>query len=1083
MKHGILIRFVVLCTLNIAIRSETTLEDSGEDEISEIEALLDYELGLIYYKDINLNLCFVENAPNVQLESIENVDLPILKIPIEPDNLNYTDSANLPSSSDLGIAFCEGLTIVLPNGLKLFDQKVKNQTPVAPIRRKRQTYGNHGNYYGGGGGGGSGSYQPMGAAGAQSNFNPGQASQAQVQGQVFGRGIFSGQAQSQNGGLSQSQVQLAGIGVSGQISSSSGNAQAQLALGTGAGSGQASGLGQGPSNSQVQVTLGQQGEESMASASATSGGATAGASSLPGNGYVTSSGVGGRGGHYGQPGGTGGPGWIPGAGYGGVGGGSTSPLQPVSPGISRDPYGRGGDIHGRNGGSQIPQHHLGSIPSGTSQGVINGGGIGSHYGQQGGNGVGSFPSRTQPTSNGVSGIGTHPSYGYGGAANGYGTDSSRLGTGLPTNGGGSGLQTTGLGSGLPTTGQGSGFPTVGLGHGTNGLGGIGSGLNGARGGGGTGVVGQGSDLGTTGTGLPQGTIQSGIGGSGTLPTSVGTNGQYGTPGTYARPGANGYDTRSQGVGYPGGTSGTGITSPGGTGGINGLGGHTTPTNGAGVRTNGAGTHGGYGIQGPSSGTTYTNGHGQGRPYAQSNTPGAYAATYGGMGQAQAQTVYFGSVGNGQYAPVRYAQSSQPGNGQGTSRYQDQQVGYGTAGQRQQSPGTTPSQNGGGIDTGARTTYTLPSGQSGTNGHQPVYTNGAGTSVPGTNGHRTTYTNGAGTSVPGTNGYRTTYTNGGGGSLPGTNGHRTIYANGGVGSFDSNGHRTFYTNGIVLPPVSGQLPIYTNGGGSGTGNGHQPAYTNGGGGSPSVQIPTTNVLQPTSGDLGTSHGQQQQPSTVGSGGSSQTIPGFTGLDTTQLGYDGTSTGGTGLQGPLGPDVTQPQTSGTRPHLLEGQPQTTGYTNGRGVQNGYRQPTVSNGRNGHSYGQQQPAYQYPGSGISTPTINGNGQAYRINEYGQVVPSTQVRPPTSVSGQPETSQRTDQSGFSPSYGVSQPSQEGPDSKKCTIITFSCTIVIESNGRAKICKPNAVKMNGNGNGNNGSGYQGGNGRNGGPGSKVCCC
>lgn len=44
-----------------------------------------------------------------------------------------------------------------------------------------------------------------------------QASQAQVQGQVFGKGFFSGQAQSQNGGISQSQVQLSGVGIRGQI--------------------------------------------------------------------------------------------------------------------------------------------------------------------------------------------------------------------------------------------------------------------------------------------------------------------------------------------------------------------------------------------------------------------------------------------------------------------------------------------------------------------------------------------------------------------------------------------------------------------------------------------------------------------------------------------------------------------------------------------------------------------------------------------------------------------------------------------------------------------------------------------------
>lgn len=801
--------------------------------------------------------------------------------------------------------------------------------------------------------------------------------------------------------------------------SSSGNAQAQLSLGNGAGSGQAGGLGEGPSSSQVQVTLGQQGEESMASASATSGGARAEIGGVPGVGGFGGYG-GGNGGQYGGLGGggagvrSGGPGYgfTPGTrlfddtgagrgaagpygnghGYGGVGGNHLGGGA-GQPGTVYLGYGQNGSGAVRGGqqyhGSGVTVPGGGGVRGGQqyhdgSGSITPGGGAGSGQQYHGGSGA------TGP-GGGIRG-GQQYHDGSGATLPGSGADGSGRGVSgydaqFANGRGGGTIQRNGmsvddthkLGSSQVTPGTGTG-----LGHGSGGVHGQGLAPPGLA----PGQTGSGSGYGQGQPGLQHlpggpaiGQVGSGINGQGAyLP---GAGGQYGSGVSGLHPTQNGIGATGGGTlagplqGYPG-TAGTG--TPGRSGGNLGRNGQygVVPQSGG----NGRYESPVYGHSTDGGGTAYRGGG----PFAQSITPGAYASTHG-MGQAQAQTVYFGNAGNGQYVPIRYDQASHPTSGSSTSpgiqRFQDQQVGVGTAGQRQ-----LLSQNGAGngVSHGGGTGITNG------NGHQHHgLRNGYVSYGPGSPGLGATGQYPA-SSRPGT--------------LPSTGTHQQPLS--GIGG---TGHGTSHT-----PVTGGGIPVDISGA-------YRPAY----------QVPSGGVPASTSG-------------------------------------------------------IQPQTHIPSTSL----PGSIGYQNGHGQQT-TSTVTTSNGRSAQTYPTNGGGYRNGGGGGynpqqqgSTPTRNGN--VYRVGDNGQPVQITSQQPRGQTGGYASSTTggggvaggvAPGLDGFSPSYGISKPSQDDPDGRKCTIVTFSCTIVIESNGRAKICRPNAVTMNGNGNGGTSSPGNG----NGAAGSKICCC
>lgn len=649
--------------------------------------------------------------------------------------------------------------------------------------------------------------------------------------------------------------------------SSSGNAQSQLSLGGGAGSGQASGLGDGPSNSQVQINLGgQQGQETMASASATSGTRSL-TSGFPGHGtnFPASSSGGFRENFY-----------------------DGSPIGPSSTGT--------GGLHYPQGSETRPF-------------------------------VGSF--QPQPGS----GTGISPQYAGSNYINQH-----------PSGGGGSGIHH-------------GAAPSTQFGH-----------LNGPGGG-----------IRQPSLGLHQGADQQGWGHH----VGAGHNGH--ADGTGAPAGQEyGRESVRQGTVFNGiGTSGHPFTSQGFESGrtINGIRDQGIRLDRRPPENGGSGFR--HSIAPQVTSITRTNGHTHrdgsttvGRPYSQSSTPGAQASSYG-LGQAQAQTVYFGNVGNGQYLPISYDQTSHPGGPPTGQRFQDQQVGLGAARQTQQTGSAGWSQNGSyrqnGVSAGSTGAHTGTDhlGQI-AHGHQ---TNGL------RNGHgRTQPTNGA--------------TASGGPTGSG-------YATNGVTGRHSIPHMQ-----LTYP---GRSP-----GGDGVSVTTQPT------GFPSI-----------SPDV-----QQNQIPGI-SGGIPGTVP-TSGSGHTELG----------------------QTAYQRPTQSPIQSSRVSNGGGAGSGNGYKQlhqRTTVNGRNGQS-------------------------AYRINGHGQIIPAGYPRqngsPSTTITAGGVLEDASGQNGFSPSYGVSQSTPDDPNGKKCTIITFSCTIIIESNGRAKICKPNAVRMNG------GAGFgSGGTSSRGTQAAQICCC
>lgn len=746
--------------------------------------------------------------------------------------------------------------------------------------------------------------------------------------------------------------------------SSSGNAQAQLSLGSGGGSGQAAGLGDGPSSSQVQVTLGNQGEESMASASSTSGGARVGYGGAPG---ASGAPIGNRGNAYHtglRNGRSPGYGYIP---------GTRLFDESGSPGASQSPYGGGNGFDG--GRSQPVQYGQGVYGHGS--GLIDQAGTpghlqGIHQGipstNQGG--------RSQPVQ-----------YGQGAYDHGSGLIEQ---TGMPGH-----LQ--GINQGAPSTNRGGGEGPVATSYIPSGGQRVGSDVNGrtfATGAQGAGSNGLMPGIGSRDRQQSANTIESGPVQGGGLPSPLHSSSSGGLP----SPPIN-----RQGIGYLDGgrlPSQSG-DSPGTIDPNTHLGTVGGPYSGqathsgsdtyqrTGEISRGADGNGNYGggstslhtFDGSSprwNGGSHIRSTGTGvQPNAQSHTPGAHATTYGlGIGQAQAQTVYFGNLGNGQYAPVRYVQSSHP-SGDDSRRSQDQQVGAGSPYQR----GSQLAQNG------------APVVGTGTYG-------GTGQNGAISNAH---YRNGL------QNGYATrTHRNGGAVQTPG--GQQPV-RNGG---------------GIAYPSGSG---IY------------QPVGT--GGSSP---------FRGTQASTGENIGYQP----------SQTGPGIgTGVPSNQLPAAGYTNGLTGGQPQKQSPSSQYGTGGIASH-----------------QNGFRQTFPSTAAtNGHStpghvddirHRQQQPV---------SPTVINEQMRNQINGHDHPIAQTATTS-THQAGRlghiPGTSGGQD--GFSPSYGISRPSQEDPDGRKCTIITFSCTIVVESNGRAKICRPNAVRMNENG----GRNAPGGNG---GTGSNICCC
>jgi hypothetical protein len=320
-------------------------------------------------------------------------------------------------------------------------------------------------------------------------------------------------------------------------------------------------------------------------------------------------------------------------------------------------------------------------------------------------------------------------------------------------------------------------------------------------------------------------------------------------------------------------------------------------------------------------------------------------------------------------------------------------------------------------------------------------------------------NGGQVSRVSTNGYRT---NGNGGGY-----RQTVHTNGNGGGY----RQTVHTNG--------------NGGGD-----RQTVYTNGNGGG-YRQTGLTN-----------GNGNRQAPSGFGAvapsgyaaGAPSQIQPQGYGSDRTSAGVPDTS-------GYIRPQVTSTSTA---------QRDTVGGTTGPG--SGFVPGTQAIDQPGFGVSSGLPGI-VPGSGTGyvAPDVSGgtgqtsiqpgSGQVAHIGQQGSYQPAVDTSSyGQGQLGQPQPGRSTSgtggfpathfvqqpggaQDGYAPSYGVSQVSPDDPRQKRCTIITFSCTIMIESNGRAKICRPNVASMGGVGNGGNG-GYKNGNGSGGGGQSQaICCC
>lgn len=111
------------------------------------------------------------------------------------------------------------------------------------------------------------------------------------------------------------------------------------------------------------------------------------------------------------------------------------------------------------------------------------------------------------------------------------------------------------------------------------------------------------------------------------------------------------------------------------------------------------------------------------------------------------------------------------------------------------------------------------------------------------------------------------------------------------------------------------------------------------------------------------------------------------------------------------------------------------------------------------QQYPSYPLPSGQQASRTNTGNGynpggRVSNSNEHyptsGQTFPSQQYTPSRDT-----TSQDHYPTNYERSHTAGYGSNGNGNGKKCSVVTFTCTILIESNGRAKICRPNGSQGN----------------------------
>lgn len=171
-------------------------------------------------------------------------------------------------------------------------------------------------------------------------------------------------------------------------------------------------------------------------------------------------------------------------------------------------------------------------------------------------------------------------------------------------------------------------------------------------------------------------------------------------------------------------------------------------------------------------------------------------------------------------------------------------------------------------------------------------------------------------------------------------------------------------------------------------------------------------------------------------------------------------------------------------------------------GYIKPYLQNGQyvneqfaNNNRASHVIPTTQRPITGPTVSHYNGQQtstsphyqQSSRTNGqyYAPATQTTRGRNGNNGEYSPSISVQTDQQtlapgnellqGFYPTYWkpASESNGSGGNGKKCTVVTFTCTILVESNGRAKICRPSQ----------NGVGEYGGGQIDQARAMQICCC